>query len=84
MNHQVWQFKGWLQSATAPAAKQDLQDSSTLFWARPGMSENVMAVGDARWIGGLTKVVIYLTLKGCSLCHSNTVVWGIQGGKLPG
>ena len=27
---QAWQFKGWLQSITAPTAKPDLQDSSPL------------------------------------------------------
>ena len=32
----------------------------------------VTAVGDARWIGGLTKVAIYPTPKGCGLCCSST------------
>ena len=31
-----------------------------------------MAVRDARWIGGLTKVAIYPASKGCSPCHSST------------
>ena len=43
------------------------------------MSICVMAVGDARWIGGLTKVVIYSAPKGCSPCHSNT---GSEGYKV--
>ena len=34
-----WQFKGWLQSITAPAAKPDLQDFSTLYQAHPGIPE---------------------------------------------
>ena len=34
-----WQFKGWSQTVTAPAAKPDLQDSSTLYWTHPGMTE---------------------------------------------
>ena len=36
------------------------------------ISTYVMAVGDARWIGGLTKVAIYPTPNGCSPCHSST------------
>ena len=31
-----------------------------------------MPVGDARWIGGLTTVVIYPAPKGCRPCHSHT------------
>ena len=34
-----WQFKGWSWSVTAPTAKPDLQDSSTLYWAHPGTPE---------------------------------------------
>ena len=34
-----WQFKGWLSSITAPTAKPDLQDSSTLYQVHPGMPE---------------------------------------------
>ena len=66
------QFKGQLQTTTAPTAKPDLRDSSTLFCAHPVMPENVMAVGDTRWIGGLTKVAIYPAPKGCGPCHSAT------------
>ena len=32
-----WEFKGQLQTITAPAAKPDLQDFPTLFQAHPGM-----------------------------------------------
>ena len=38
-----------------------------------------MAVGDARWIGGLTKVVIYPTPKVCGLCHPGTKSKGYKG-----
>ena len=30
----------------------------------------MMAVRDARWIGGLTKVAVYPAPNGCSPCHS--------------
>ena len=79
MNHQIWQFKWQQQPATVPAAKPDLQDSSTLYQAHPGMPEKSQAVGDAEWIGGLTKVAIYPTLKGGSPCHSDT---GSKGYKV--
>ena len=39
----------------------------------------MMAVGDARWIGGLTKVAIYPAPKGYSPCHSST---GSEGHKV--
>ena len=83
MKYQIWQFKGWLETATAPAAKPDLRDSSTSFWAQPGMPEYVMAVGDVRWIGGLTKVAIYPTPKGCSPCHSSTGSKGYKVANYP-
>ena len=35
------------------------------------MQENVTAVGDARWIGGLTKVVTYPAPEGCGPYHSH-------------
>ena len=59
MNHQIWLFKGQSWSATAPTAKPDLQDSSTLFQAHLGMPKMSQANRDTGWIGGLTKVVIY-------------------------
>ena len=34
-----WQFKGQSQSITAPIAKPDLQDSSTLYQTHPWMPE---------------------------------------------
>ena len=34
-----WHFKGQSWVLTASAAKQDLQDSSTLYWPHPGMPE---------------------------------------------
>ena len=55
LNHLIWQFKGWSWSITAPTAKPDFQDSSTLYWAHPGTPEMWQVTqGHARWIGGLS------------------------------
>ena len=44
--------------------------------------------GDARWIGGLTKVTVYpmcqFAPKDCGPWHCNTEFKWIPGGKIPG
>ena len=54
-----WQFKGWSQTATAPSCQTRPVGSCHFFWSSPGDARNVTMLGDAKWIGGLTKVTIY-------------------------
>ena len=54
-----WQFKGWLTTATAPCCQTRPLGSCHFFLSPPRDARNVTILRDARWIGGLTKVMIY-------------------------
>ena len=54
-----WQFKGWSQTATGPCCQTRPLGSCHFFFSPPRDARNVTILGDAEWIGGITKVVIY-------------------------
>ena len=71
LNHQIGNSRDSHKLPQLHAVKPDLWDPDTSFWAHPGMPENVTFLGDAGWIGGLTKVVIYPM---CTNLHWKIVV----------
>ena len=58
-NHQIGNLRGSCKLPQLHNAEPDLWDPTTSFWAHPGMPENVTLLGDAEWIGEVTKVTIH-------------------------
>ena len=58
-NHRSGNLRDGHKPSELHTAKPDLWDPATSSWAHPGMPDNVTHHGDAGWIGGLTKVMIY-------------------------
>ena len=78
LNHWIGNSRDSCELPQLHAVKPDLWDPATSFWADSGMPENVTFLGDAGWIGVLTKVTIYPT---CANLHWKIVVLAapIQG-----
>ena len=73
-----WQFKGWLQTATAPHCQTIPLETCHFFLSPPKDARKCDLTWDTRWINGLTKVAIYPT---CTNQHQMIVVLAalIQG-----